>query len=106
MFANELREKERVGVEVMLLRNSANQLKTFLLVETHLSLSADDGGLLVLNCLIHNELGALRILLSHLLGFNGSGVLLSEGELLGHPTPEYPYQMAALSLTNGWFVTS
>merc|ERR1711939_772900 len=46
-----------------------------------ITLSPDDDTALVLQSLLHNELGALRLLLGDLLGLNGSGILAAEAEV-------------------------
>jgi hypothetical protein len=49
-----------------------------------LTLGADNGGLLLLAGLVDDEGGALGVLLSDLLGFDGGGELGGESEMLGY----------------------
>jgi hypothetical protein len=49
---------------------------------TSLTLSADDGSLLLLAGLVDNEGGSLGLLLGNLLGFDGGGEFGREGEVL------------------------
>jgi len=70
-------ELTQVDVRSALLDGITNQLGG-----TSLTLGSDDHGLLFLPSLVNDEGGTLGVLLSNLLGFDGSGELGREGKVL------------------------
>jgi hypothetical protein len=72
----------QIDVRPRLLDGVTNELG-----RTGLTLSADDGGLLLLAGLVDNEGGSLSLLLGNLLGFDGGGEFGREGEVLSSLVP-------------------
>jgi hypothetical protein len=67
----------QLNITLALLDGVTNQLG-----RAGLTLGADNEGLLLLAGLVDNEGGTLGVLLGNLLGFNGSGELGGEGQVL------------------------